>query len=67
VTRSWLFRPESPTRIFDWFADYGPKHYDIVGVADIISTTNTVYRWDDAAAAYQPQSPNFLRIFKRKS
>jgi hypothetical protein len=67
VATSWLFRPNSPMRIFNWFADYGPKHYDIVGVVDIISTTNTVYRWDSAAAAYQTMSPYFLRIFKRRS
>jgi hypothetical protein len=67
VTTSWLFQPTSPMRIFNWFSDYGPKHYDCVGVADIISTTNTVYHWENAAAAYQTRSPYFLRIFKRRS
>ena len=67
VATSWLFRPTSPMRIFNWFADYGPKHYDIVGIVDIVSTAHTVYLWDNAAAAYQPRSPYFLRIFKRRS
>jgi hypothetical protein len=66
VTTSWLFQPTSPMRIFSWFADYGPKHYDLVGIVDIVSTTHTVYQWDNAAA-YQPRSPYFLRIFKRRS
>jgi len=67
VTTSWLFQATSPARIFNWFADYGPKHYDLVGVVDIVSTATTVYQWDSAAVGYQPRSPYFLRIFKRRS
>jgi hypothetical protein len=61
MTGTWVFRPDFPTRIFDWFAAWGPQHYDIVGVVDILSTS-PVYLWDGQAAAYKPQSPRFLRI-----
>ena len=66
VYNSWIFAPNSSRRILDWFADYSEKHYQLVGVADMISKTTTVYKWDQAAASYQLRSGSFLRVFKRK-
>jgi hypothetical protein len=58
--------PQSPTRIYDWWAGYGPQHYQLVGIADILPDGRTVYRWDAAAEAYQPKSLYHLAVYRRK-
>ncbi|HUI55849.1 MAG TPA: glycosyltransferase family 39 protein [Bryobacteraceae bacterium] len=63
---SWLREPESPTRIFGWWSAYGPAHYRLVGVADIVSDDHTEYHWDAAAETYQPQSDHYLAVYRRK-
>lgn len=57
---------ESPARIFNWWADYGPKHYRLAGIADIMEDGSTEYRWDAAAEAYQPQSLYHLAVYRRR-
>jgi len=66
VSTSWLAKPNSHRLIFDWFDGYFKSKYAIDGVADIISRDTTVYAWADAARAYQPRSPFFVALFKRK-
>jgi hypothetical protein len=56
----------SPTRLFDWWAEYGPQHYRVVGIADILSDYRTEYRWDAAAEEYQPKSLYYLAVYRRK-
>jgi hypothetical protein len=58
--------PESPTRLFDWWAAYGPQHYRVVGIADILPDGNTEYRWDSAAETYQPRSLYCLAVYRRR-
>ena len=67
VPTSWLRGPSSPTRLFDWWREYRPRHYELVGVADIISNDETVYQWDAAAVAYQPRSSSFVAVYRRKT
>jgi hypothetical protein len=64
VPTSWLRRANSSPHIFDWWSTYGPKHYRVVGVADIISADHTEYRWNDAES-YQPQSSFVVWVYKR--
>jgi hypothetical protein len=66
IPTSWLRHPNTPSRIFEWFDTYS-RQYDLVGVADIVSPSQTIYRWNAEAAAYQPQSPLWLMVFKRKA
>jgi len=56
----------SPTRLFDWWAVYGPQHYRVVGIADILSGERTEYRWDADAERYQPKSLYYLAVYRRK-
>jgi hypothetical protein len=58
--------PDSPTRLFDWWSDYGPQHYRIVAIADLLPDGSTVYRWDEAAEAYRPQSLYHLAVYRRR-
>ncbi len=62
---SWLQDAHSPTRIFDWWSQYGPRHYRRVGVADSLTNDHTEYRWDEAAESYHPQSRYYLEVFRR--
>jgi hypothetical protein len=58
--------PQSPTRLFDWWAVYGPRHYRLVGIADILPDGRTEYRWDAAAETYQPRSLYHLAVYQRR-
>jgi hypothetical protein len=56
----------SPAHIFEWWKDYGPKHYRLVAIADVMEDGQVIYRWDADAASYQPQSLNYLAVYRRK-
>jgi hypothetical protein len=62
---SWLRDEESQTRIFDWWSTYRPQHYRLAGLADIISSSQTEYRWDAATEGYQPRSDYYLAVYRR--
>ena len=64
ATRSWAAREGSDQTIFGWFEAY-QRGFDRVGVVDIISPRETVYRWDSAAMDYTPRSDVWLMIFER--
>jgi hypothetical protein len=66
VSFSWLGKPDSVTRIFEWFNPYQSENYDIVGVADIFPSGQTVWRWNERAVSYKPSSECWVAIFKRK-
>lgn len=63
---SWLVRPESERYIFNWAEVYLKEHYNLAGIADIISSENTVYKWQEEARNYAPQSAVNLLVFQRQ-
>ena len=66
VSPSWLARPGSVKLIFNWFNSYYPRFYDLVGVVSISLTGQSVYRWNQQAAGYTPDSPCWVAVYKRK-
>jgi hypothetical protein len=48
VRISWLRRPQSVTRIYDWYPQFIQKHYHPVGLFDLTSPQGS--RWIDASA-----------------
>jgi hypothetical protein len=66
---SWLRRPDSQALIFDWWRVYGPQHYKLAGVAEIVSPTSTEYHSIDESPgdleAWRPRSEWFVQIYKR--
>ncbi len=62
----WAYRNEGRPTVYSWWGGWGPSHYDMVGIADIISNTRTEYRWGPAAASYKPESDFIVAIYKRK-
>jgi hypothetical protein len=65
ATRSWVVRPGSDQTIFGWFEAY-QRGFTRVGVADIVSPQETVYRWGEAARTYAPRSDVWLMVFERQ-
>ena len=66
VPFSWLQRPKSPTRIFEWSNEYLQKGYDLVGAADI-KPEGTQFVWDEAAKGFNSQNQNVVLVFRRKA
>jgi hypothetical protein len=62
----WAYQAEGRPSLFSWWGEWGPKHYDKVAIADIISMDRTEYRWGAEAAAYKPKSDYILAVYKRK-
>ncbi len=67
IPTSWLARKNSETLIFEWFNEYSPRHYALVGIVDILGSRKTVYRWGQECVGYQPQSNSYITILRRKS
>jgi hypothetical protein len=63
---SWLNGPGSVRLILEWFDSYSPKYYDLVGVVDIVSAEQTIYRWGREAVNYTPTSERWVKVYKRK-
>lgn len=68
VSYSWLARPGSPqvNSLLSWLDRYVRGQYELTGIADIVGPTQTEYRWGEQAGTYIPESPNVVRIFKRR-
>jgi hypothetical protein len=67
VPTSWLVRPDSDRTILDWSQRYATQCFDLVGIADIISGSETRYLWDEQARAHRPSGSAFVMVFHRKS
>ena len=61
---SWLVRSESDRTIFSWFDRY-QRSFTRVGIVDVVSQKQTVYRWDEAMVGYTPRSDAWLMVFER--
>ena len=66
VPASWLVKENSDPFVLTWFDAYQRRHYERVGVIDILSPGFTLYLWDAAAAGYTPRSNVWLAVFKRR-
>jgi hypothetical protein len=67
VSSSWLIRRNSSRLIFDWYRRYQHEHYETVGIVDILSRDNTVYRWNQECENYTPRSNAWLSVSMRKN
>lgn len=64
VNTSWLARSDTGNLIFDWFGEYAPKNYRIVGLANIHSTEPTDYHFPVDLRAIQ-LSPTYVLVYER--
>ncbi|MBI4929742.1 MAG: glycosyltransferase family 39 protein [Bacteroidetes bacterium] len=65
VPFSWLSKPNSPMKIFEWYNKYATENYNIVGLVDIPDQGPSSYYWN-ADAQRQPKNKNSVWVFKRK-
>jgi hypothetical protein len=63
ISTSWLQRPDSHRRIFDWFNQLQPR-LRLAGFAELLSLDETSYRWDLNGAAVSPRSNAWVAIFE---
>ena len=52
--------------IFKWFNEFVTQHYKHVGLADMISPTQTNYIWENQLTNYKPQGQFYIGIFEKK-
>ncbi len=64
ISFAWLASEGSDMKILDWTQQYASSFYHLVGVVDLVSREQTVYRWGPDAANYSPQS-NFCLFILR--
>jgi 4-amino-4-deoxy-L-arabinose transferase-like glycosyltransferase len=62
---SWLSKSDSPMKILDWSQNYSAEKYLLVGLIDIPDQGISKTYWN-ADANRQPETKNFVWIFKRK-
>jgi Dolichyl-phosphate-mannose-protein mannosyltransferase len=65
ASTSWLRNETSSMRILDWWREYRPERYALVGLVDILSPHRTIIKWEDEVANYRPGSLNTIQIYKR--
>jgi 4-amino-4-deoxy-L-arabinose transferase-like glycosyltransferase len=63
---SWLGR-NPRERILTWSDAYLRNCYRVVGIADILSSEQTEWRWDDQVTGYEPRSQSVLYTLARNS
>ena len=67
VPTSWLVRPKSDKKIFEWVEGFLRNSYDCVGIADIGPGNHTEYRWGAEAASYKARSPHSVAVYQRRA
>lgn len=63
---SWMPEERSEKAIINWAEKYWAEFYEVVGIIDTISNSETKYVWGGAAKNYLPQSKNYIFVFRRK-
>ncbi|MBL4652452.1 MAG: glycosyltransferase family 39 protein [Flavobacteriales bacterium] len=61
---SWLVQQGADQTIFSWYNKFATENYKLVGIADMISPTQTVYVWDNNVNNYQPKGQYKIFTFK---
>jgi hypothetical protein len=70
VDTSWFngyVSPDTAKPLFDWVNAYPRRYYDVVGVADLVSRNESVYRWGEEAKRYRLKSDRYIIVFKKKT
>ena len=65
VAFSWLTKPNSPMKIFEWSQKYTADNYNLVGLVDEPDQGPSKIYWG-ADANRKPEHQNCVWVFKRK-
>ncbi|MGD1041947.1 MAG: glycosyltransferase family 39 protein [Sedimentisphaerales bacterium] len=66
IPMSWLVRPNSVKKIFEWCPPYLSARYEVVGIADVVANRPTIWRWNNQAANYKPVSSSVVVLKRRQ-
>lgn len=66
VARSWLPVAGAPDDIFQWWGPYRQENYDLIGVAEILDSSRTLYIWGESARHYKPTSRVWIGVYRRR-
>lgn len=66
VAWSWLTRPQSEKRIFDWVQTFLPSRYDKVGLVEIFDDRPSEFTWGDEATRRTPRTKDRVWVLRRR-
>jgi len=66
IPMSWLVRPNSVKKIFEWCPPYLSARHEVVGIADVVANRPTIWRWNNQAANYKPVSSSVVVLKRRQ-
>ena len=66
VLNSWMGGPGSEGFIIRWSENYLRNGHNLVGIADIVTSGQTVYKWYDDTRGYVTRSHSDLLVFQRQ-
>ncbi|HTK81488.1 MAG TPA: hypothetical protein VL633_04295, partial [Bacteroidota bacterium] len=64
---SWGIRPRSERLVLNWIATDIKPRYDIVGVVDLLSPAQTIYKWNDEARSYNRLAAASILLLQRRT
>ena len=67
VPTSWAFWPGCDRTLTDQGMRYFGRHYELVGIAELISKDRVLYFWDKEAKDYNPASQSYVLVLRRRS
>ncbi|MCP4344697.1 MAG: hypothetical protein GY795_04115 [Desulfobacterales bacterium] len=65
ISTSWLGQKDSHKLIFEWLEKYRKQHYKMVGLADMLRGSATLYQWGQDVK-WPPRSSSWIAVMKRK-
>jgi hypothetical protein len=63
---SWLANTDESRKFVGEIYTHLSNYYKVIGIADMISVEQTIYKWDEEAVNYRPQSEKVVFVFERK-
>lgn len=64
--KSWGMLEKSERIVLEWIEQKMHEKYERVGIAEILSLDETIYKWGDEAKEYKPTSEYQLEVLKLK-
>lgn len=62
---SWLANNEEAVKFVTEIYNHLRQYYKVIGVADILSTEQTIYKWDEEAANYPTSGSKFVLVLEK--
>ena len=63
---TWSILENSEKYLLDWIEQKMYQKYERIGIAEIISLDQTIYKWGSEAKDYKPVSDYYIEVLKLK-